>query len=207
MSIKAKQVAGVTTLVVAVVAILSAYHLTSLSAFLLEETASRAELLSRALLQRTFEVGRENPADLYGALQRDGGIRSILDASIGYSRNVTYAAIVRPDGIAVAHAFPSREGLPVAEQSAFSEILNARPLAQLQAVYRDKTYEVRQPLLSGDQQFGSIRIGVSAVNTAPWSTMEAASTRTSLAGLPSLPSRPRIRFRNQAWSATTRVVA
>mgnify|MGYP006180918369 CR=1 FL=1 len=42
MSIKAKQVAGVTTLVVAIVAILSAYHLSTLSAFLLEETASRA---------------------------------------------------------------------------------------------------------------------------------------------------------------------
>jgi signal transduction histidine kinase len=164
LSIKAKQVAGVTTLVVAAVLSLSVYHLSTLSAFLLEETASRGELLSRALLQRTFEVGRENPADLYGALRNDGGIRSILDASIGYSGNVTYAAIVRPDGTAVAHAFQAREGEVVPEQSDFKAIVEARPLTQLWTIfYKDQTYELRQPLLSGDQQFGSIRIGVSTL--------------------------------------------
>ena len=68
MSIKAKQVAGVTTLVVAVVLVLSAYHLTTLSAFLMEETASRAELLSQALFQRTSEVAREHPDDPHAAL-------------------------------------------------------------------------------------------------------------------------------------------
>ena len=164
MSIKAKQVAGVTTLVVLVVAILSAYHLSTLSAFLLEETASRAELLSRALLQRAFEVGRGNPADPYEALRTDGGIRAILDSSIGFSENMTYAAIVRPDGVAIAHAFPLREGEAVPEQPDFNDILDAAPLAQLWSVfYKDETYELRQPLVAGDQQFGSIRIGVSTL--------------------------------------------
>jgi len=177
-SIKAKQVAGVTTLVVAVVAILSAYHLSTLSAFLLEQTASRAELLSRALLQRTFEVGRENPADLYAALRSDGGIRSILDSSIGFA-NMTYAAIVRPDGTAVAHAFPSREGEVISEQPDFNEIVKERPLTQLWSVfYKDQTYELRQPLLAGDQQFGSIRIGVSTllVRTQLRTAMQRAVT-------------------------------
>ena len=32
----------------------------------------------------------------YAALRSDGGIRSILESSIGYSRNVTYAAIDLP---------------------------------------------------------------------------------------------------------------
>jgi signal transduction histidine kinase len=163
LTIKAKQVAGVTTLVVAVVAILSAYHLSTLSAFMLEETASRAELLSRALFQRTREVVREHPNDSHAALRNDGGIRSILESSIGYSENVTYAAIVGPDGMAIAHAFPSRQGLPVPEQPDFAEVVKARPLTQLQAVYADQTFEVRQPLLAGDQQFGSIRIGVSTL--------------------------------------------
>jgi signal transduction histidine kinase len=171
LSIKAKQVAGVTTLVVAVVLVLSAYHLTNLSAFLVEETASRAELLSQALLQRTIEVAREHPDDTHAALRSDGGIRSILDSSIGYSENVTYAAIVRPDGVAIAHAFPARENLPVPEQPAFTDIVEARPDMQLWAVFtKDQTYELRQTLLSvgpsqngGDQEFGSIRIGVSTL--------------------------------------------
>ncbi len=163
MTIKAKQVAGVTTLVVAVVAILSAYHLSALSAFLLKETESRAELLSGALFQRTFEVVRRNPADPYAALRDDGGIRSILDASIGNAGSMTYAAIVRADGVAIAHAIPSREGDVVPEQPEFSGIVKAGALTQLQGIYADQTFEVRKPLLAGDQLFGSIRIGVSTL--------------------------------------------
>ena len=164
MSIKAKQVAGVTTLVVAVVAILSAYHLSTMSAFLLEETASRAELLSRALFQRTREVVREHPNDAYVALQADGGIRAILDSSIGYSEYVNYAAIADPSGNAIAHAFPSREGDPIDEQPDFDTVVKAGPFERLRVVFlADQSYEVRQPLLDGDKPFGSIRIGVSTL--------------------------------------------
>ena len=36
-------------------------------------------------------------------------------------------------------------------------------MARLQAVYSDRTFEVRQPLLAGDEQFATIRIGVSTL--------------------------------------------
>ncbi len=178
MSIKAKQVAGVTTLVVVIVAILSAYHLSTLSAYMLDETASRAELLSQALFQRAREVVSEGPADPYKALREDGGIRSILQSSIAYSAHVTYAAIVDPQGIAIAHGFPTREGSPVPEQEEFEPLLEAGPVAQLRAVYSDRAFEVRQPLLAGDEQFGSIRIGVSTllVRTELSGAMERAGT-------------------------------
>jgi signal transduction histidine kinase len=164
MSIKAKQVAGVTSLVVVVVAILSAYHLSTMSAFLLEETASRAELMSSALFQRTLQVVREHPNDPYAALQADGGIRAILDASIGPADYVNYAAIADPAGIAVAHAFPTREGAPIEEQLDFETLVTAGPYARLRAIFSsDQGYEVRQPLLGSDKPFGSIRIGVSTL--------------------------------------------
>ena len=70
-----------TTLVVAIVAVLSGYHMSTLSRFLLEETASRADLLSRALYQRARIVVPERPNDPYQALREDGGIRSILESS------------------------------------------------------------------------------------------------------------------------------
>jgi signal transduction histidine kinase len=169
LSIKAKQVAGVTTLVVAVVLVLSAYQLSTLSSFLLTETAARAEFLSNLLLQRTVEVVRENPPDPYEALRTDGGIRAILDSSSGYAGIV--AAIVRPNGVAIAHAFPSREGEKVPEQPDFDHIVKAPRLTQLWDVFtKDQTYELRKPLLQVgpsqdgvDQQFGSIRIGVSTL--------------------------------------------
>jgi signal transduction histidine kinase len=162
-SIKAKQVAGVTTLVVVIVAILSAYHLSTLSDFLLQDTASRARLLSDALYQSAFQVVREAPKDPYKALQDDRGIRSILQSIIGYSENVTYAAIINADGIAVAHAIQTREGSPLPESEDFSDILEGGLFSQLRAVYSERRFEVRKELIAGDQQFGSIRIGVNTL--------------------------------------------
>jgi signal transduction histidine kinase len=161
LSIKAKQVAGVTTLVVLIVAALSGYHLATLARLSLQETASRAELLSRAVFQRAREVVATPTADPYAALRRDGGVRSILESSIGYSRNVTYAAIVNPDGVAVAHSFPSQEGTLMPEQEDFTPIVEAGALEQLRAVYSDRTFELREQILAGSGQFATIRIGVS----------------------------------------------
>ena len=161
MSIKAKQVAGVTTLVVLIVAVLSGYHLATLARLSLQETASRAELLSRAIFQRSREVVAKPTANPYAALRSDGGIRSILESSIGYSRNVTYAVIVDPDGNAVAHSFPSQEGTVMAEQEDFAPIVAAGALEQFRAVYSDRTFELREPILAGNEKFATIRIGVS----------------------------------------------
>lgn len=182
MSIKAKQVAGVTTLVVFVVAILSAYHLSTLSHFLLEESASRAELLSRSLFQRAQEVVVESSKNPYEALKEDGGIRSILLASIG-TPHVTYAAIVDPDGIAIAHALPAREGTFIPPQEDFDQLLSAGALDQLRAIYSDVTFEAHENLLAGDEQFGSIRIGLSAllVRAELRTALEHAATMALLA--------------------------
>ena len=163
MSIKAKQVAGVTTLVVVVVLALSAYHLATLARLSLQETAARGEMLAQAIFQRTRQVVAEAGADPYGAVRADGGVRSILESSVGYSENVTYAAIVDKDGIAVAHLFPTLEGQPMAEQEDLAPVVKAGTIAQLKAVYSDRTFEIRQPMLAGDRQFGSIRIGVSTL--------------------------------------------
>ena len=161
MTIKAKQVAGVTTLVVLIVAVLSGYHLATLARLSLQETASRAELLSRAVYQRAREVVAAPTADPYAALRRDGGIRSILESSI-YSRNVTYAAIVDPKAVAVAHSFPAQEGTPMPAQEDFAPVVAAGTLEQLRAVYSDdRTFELSEQILAGTEEFATIRIGVS----------------------------------------------
>jgi signal transduction histidine kinase len=162
-SIKAKQVAGVTTLVMVVVAVLSAYHLSTFSEFLLDETRSRAGQLSGSLFQRAREVVIEHPQDPYGGLRADGGIRSILNSSLD-SEHFSFAAIVDPKGVAVVHAIQGREGRPLDQNEDFDSIVTAGPIAQLRAVlYSDRTFEWRQPILIGDEnkEFGSIRIGVS----------------------------------------------
>ncbi|HEX4565101.1 MAG TPA: ATP-binding protein, partial [Vicinamibacterales bacterium] len=162
MSIKSRQVAGVTSLVVLIVAALSAYYLATLARFDLQESAARGEMLRQAIYQRARDVvpGAEDP---YAALEQDGGIRSLLESAVAYSRNVTYAAIVDRNGIAVAHNFRTEEGKPIAEQEDISRIVDRNAFTLLRAVQSDRTYESRQPLLFGDQQFGSIRIGISTL--------------------------------------------
>jgi hypothetical protein len=54
--IKAKQVLSITSIVGAVVVILSLLHLATLARIELEESRARAELLSNAIYQRAREV-------------------------------------------------------------------------------------------------------------------------------------------------------
>ena len=162
MSIKSRQVAGVTSLVVVIVAALSAYHLATLARISLEETAARGDMLRQAIYQRAREVV-PTAKDPYDALQKDGGVRSLLESAFAYSENVTYAAIVNRDGIAVAHSRKSEEGQRVPDRAEVSKILERSSLEQLRAVYTDQTFEVRQPLLFGDQEFATIKIGISTL--------------------------------------------
>ncbi|HYT73354.1 MAG TPA: ATP-binding protein, partial [Vicinamibacterales bacterium] len=162
MSIKSRQVAGVTSLVVFIVASLSVYHLATIARIDMQESASRGDMLRQAIYQRARDVV-PTAKDPYAALQQDGGIRSLLESSVAYSRNVTYAAIVNKDGIAVAHSFRTEEGKPIPEQEDLSRVVERNAFALLRAVYSDRTYEIRQRLLFGDQEFGSIRIGISTL--------------------------------------------
>jgi signal transduction histidine kinase len=159
MSIKSRQVAGVTSLVVFIVASLSAYHLATFARFSLQESASRADLLRQAIFQRAREVV-PTAKDPYAALREDGGIRSLLESSVAFSGNVTYATIVNREGIAVAHSSRTEEGQRIADQEELTKILDYSAITLLRTIYSDRTFEIRQPLLLGEEQFGTIKIGI-----------------------------------------------
>ena len=168
MSIKAKQVAGVTLLVVAVVMALSAYHMTTLARLNLEDTASRGQMLKNAIFQRVKVVVAQGAGDPYEALREDGGIQSIISSASAFSKNVGYVAIVNKDGIAIVSSLPQLVGQRIPPQGDplpqdFLPLAAAPPIQQLSAVYSDQTYEINEPMVdsASDQVFGSIRIGVS----------------------------------------------
>jgi signal transduction histidine kinase len=164
-SIKAKQVAGVTTLVVVAVMVMSAWQMATVAQLRLQETRAGAQLLADAIFQRAIAVVNEAPADPYVALREDGGLRSIFTASSvsEAARNFLYLAVVDSNGIAVAHSFPEREGTPMPEQEDFGRIADAGPIDQFKAVYYERRFEFRQPILAGERSFGDIRIGVSTL--------------------------------------------
>ena len=121
-SLRARQVATVTALVVCAMATLAAVHLTSLARLRLEESGSRGELLAHAIFHRA-RVVVPSATSPEVALREDSGIRSILESSIAYTESVTYAAIVDPTGIAIAHSSPSLEGTRPATGVPLSRIL------------------------------------------------------------------------------------
>ena len=163
MSLKGRQVAGVTTLVVVIVAVLSVFHLASLARLSLQESALRGDMLKQMIFQRARDVVIA-ATDPYPALAQDGSIRSLLESALAYSPNVVYAAIVNRDGIAIAHSSAVLEGQRIPEQEDLRKLVDERSsIALLRAVYSDRTYEVEQTLLINQQEFGSIRIGFSTL--------------------------------------------
>jgi signal transduction histidine kinase/HAMP domain-containing protein len=163
LGIKGKQVLGVTSIVGVVVVIVSVLHLARLASVSLDESRARADLLAKTIYQRAREVVGTGP-DPYAALKADSGLRSILESSV-YSKDVTFAAIADVTEAAVVHADPSLEGQTLPIGGDLSGLLDRSPFAQLLAIYSSKgqNLELREPLLLGDREIGSIRIGVSTL--------------------------------------------
>jgi len=161
--IKAKQIAGVTAIVGLAVIALSALNLARLGRIVLTESDNRGLLLANAIFHRAREVVLES-GDPREALRADPGLRAILEASI-YGQAVTDAAIVDPAGIVIASSDPTREGLVQPPRDDLAALAAQGPVEQLRVIYSQdgRTLEVRQPMVMGDQAFGSITIGVSTL--------------------------------------------
>jgi signal transduction histidine kinase len=163
LSIRLKQVLGVTALVGAVVVSLSVVNLARIARLSLEESRARGELLTNAVFHRARQVvtSRETA---YAELAGDSGVRSILEAAI-YSDDVTHAAIVDASGIAIAHSDAGLVGQPLAPAGSVDALLARSSLALLFDIWtsRGRTLEWRAPLLLGDEQLGDIRIGISTL--------------------------------------------
>ncbi len=163
LSIRAKQVLGVTALVGAVVTALSIHALAEQARVRLEESQARGQLLARAIYQRSRAVVPTAP-DPYAAIRDDGGLRAILESSI-YSQSVTYAAVVDPHGKVVAHYDPLYIGRTLPEAPRLDDLVARDDLSQLREIFggEGRTFEVREPLRLGDVDFGAIRVGISTL--------------------------------------------
>jgi signal transduction histidine kinase len=167
LSIKAKQVAGVTALVVLVVAGMIAVQIASLTRLRIDETASRAKSLKEAILHSAAVVVRDaGKTDPYVAIRNDGVLRSMLETAVTSqpdTNTILYAAIVDTNGNAVAHSDATLEGQPTPQLEDLSNITEASWWRQLWYVFEERRYEQREQILAGDNPFGAIRIGVSTL--------------------------------------------
>jgi signal transduction histidine kinase len=149
LSIKQKQVLGVTSIVVLVVLVLSAMQLTTLTRTLLQQSRDRAELIAMSIGHSVAEL-KVTEETAYQQLRRDPRVQTALETAL-YSDDVVYAAILDRDGIVIAHSDRSRIGERLTEGDDLGVLAEAGAFAQLQAVYQtERMLEWRQPLLLGD---------------------------------------------------------
>jgi signal transduction histidine kinase len=163
LSIKTKQVLGVTSTVGAVVVALSVWHLSAIAGLSLEESEARGRLLAAATYQRAQAI-LPRSTDPWLTLREDGGLKSILESSV-YSKEATDAAVVDPQGVVVAHYDVSRIGKRVRPRQPIDELRRLNGFQQFWTIFTDpgRELEVRQSLRLGTRDFGSVRIGVSTL--------------------------------------------
>lgn len=162
LSYQTRQALGVTCIVALTVIALSVVYLAAQAHTLLAESELRGRMMANATYQRAFTLVRSRETAA-ADLQADAGLRAILLSAIGFAENVTYATITDVDDRALVHSSPTLEGTVAPPQPSLEELLAGSPLTQLRGVWDQRNYEVTQPLLLGDERFGSIRIGVSTV--------------------------------------------
>jgi signal transduction histidine kinase len=162
LSIKQKQVLGVTSIVVLVVVVLSLLHLVSLTRVLLEQSRHRGELIALTIYHRAQNVVVSAETG-YQDLRRDHDMRAALESAL-YSENVAYAAIVDHAGTVIAHSDPSRVGENLPPGDDLGALADASGITQLRAVYQtERMLEWRQPMLLGDTPFADVRVGQSTL--------------------------------------------
>jgi signal transduction histidine kinase len=162
LSIKQKQVLGVTTIVGLVVIAISLMQFATLSRVLLEESRARAELVANSVYHQAREVvtSRENA---YQDIRASRTVQSALESAI-YDPNVTYAAIVDRTGSVIASSDPSTVGTTIAPGRDLNLLTQEGRIEQVRGVYAEgATLEWRQPMALGDEPFGDISIGLSTI--------------------------------------------
>src|SRR5688572_28950426 len=162
LSLKQKQVLGVTAMVALIVIALSLLHLMTLARVLLLESRDRLELLANEVYVQAREVVSD-PSTAYDALGGSRSVQSALEAAI-YSQDVIDAVIVDPTGTVIASSDPLQVGTVLSPRTPLNNLFASSRLAQLQAVYNtEQSLEWNQPIALGDQPFGEIRIGLSTI--------------------------------------------
>jgi signal transduction histidine kinase len=162
-SIRVKQIVGVTAIVGLAVVALSVLYAARLTDVVFHESYSRGQWMAKAVLHHAGVIVTGD-GDPYAQLREDTGLRSIIESS-AYSDNITTATIVDPTGIIVIANLRSMVGQLSPRQDDLAALDAASPYAKLKEIYTGdgRTLEVRERLMRGDEEFGSIRIGVSTL--------------------------------------------
>jgi signal transduction histidine kinase len=162
-SIRVKQIVGVTAIVGLAVVALSILYAARLTDVVLHESYSRGQLMAKAILHHAGVIVTGD-GDPWAQLRADIGLRSIIESS-AYSDNITTATIVDTNGIIVIANLRAMVGQLSPQQDDLGALDASSPYEKLKEIYTGdgRTLEVRETLKRSNEEFGSIRIGVSTL--------------------------------------------
>jgi signal transduction histidine kinase len=162
-TIRVKQIVGVTAIVGLAVVALSLLYAARLTDVVLHESYTKGQMLAKTILHHAGVIVTGN-GDPWAQLRDDTGLRSIIESS-AYSDNITTATIVDTSGIIMIANLRSMVGQLSLQQDDLGQLDAASSYDKLKEIYTGdgRTLEVRETLKRGDEEFGSIRIGVSTL--------------------------------------------
>jgi signal transduction histidine kinase len=187
LSIRAKQIAGVTAIVGVAVVALSALYIARLGAVIVDESHARAKMLANQILHRISQM-KIDPGDPYASLRADPGLQSLVQASV-YGQGVLYAVILDNNDTVVMHSDEAVIGRTMSSAGDLAELAAATGTKKLEMILTGdgRTLDVRQLLVADDKVFGSIRVGVSPIlirdglNESLWDAFMAMAVAIGIA--------------------------
>jgi signal transduction histidine kinase len=162
LSLKQKQVLGVTFMVALIVIALSLLHLVNTAGVLLAESRDRFELFGSAVYSQAASA-ITTPEAAYSDLRNSRYVQSALQSAL-YSPDVVDAVIVDPTGTVIASTDDAQVGTTLPRRQQLNDVIAMNGLNRLRAIYRPASYlEWTQPMALGENPFGEIRIGLSTI--------------------------------------------
>jgi len=160
--LRPRQVMALGAVILFVIAVSTVAHLASVARIALSAAAEEGELLARQLYHQSSQVVGASPLSSPTLLQRDPGIRAMLEGMVGYSHTVVYAAIVDSSDRVLAHSDPKLEGEVLPPRESLERVKGWWTLRIVASLLREPgVYEAQVPMRMGERPFGTVRVGVS----------------------------------------------
>jgi signal transduction histidine kinase len=162
LGLRGRQVAALGVAVLLVVAGSTIAHLASVARVALRGAVEEGELLARQLYHQSSRVVADSAQADPTLIQRDPGIRAMLEGIVGYSHTVVYAAIVDPTDRILVHSNPKLDGEVLPPQESLDQVKTWWTLRTVASLLEGPhVYEAQVPMRLGDKPFGAVRVGVS----------------------------------------------
>ncbi|MGH7320869.1 MAG: ATP-binding protein, partial [Candidatus Rokuibacteriota bacterium] len=163
LGLRAKETVAITTLTCLIVATTTLAHLAQLTRVVVEEASRQAELIAQQIYAQGSRALARTPRGAPRArLREDPELRSLIEASVGYSPHLLYVLIDDEAGAAILHSEARKQGAPAPARPRLQELLALDPARRAYALYAGGTvYEAVLPLRLDNVPFGNIRLGIS----------------------------------------------